>query len=593
MASSSTPTKGGSRGYVFKPRVCVCGDDSCADLMREVAALNGPLVGYFSVPSLPKAEVKRKRRPTAEFAAAAKAKQREAAFRHLKVGPNDRGAILVSFVASIHYPPAVLDLCTIRESGQPQLPETVSLALGQNLNKDCVVSYTDRDRVLLRAGDLGDFVPAPNYVLSRARSDLQRLKALQLIQVGLGGSGGKGARRSGEGAASASCGAAGMLVSPPPRLQERREAAGAKASPDDMGRRVAALLELVAKQEKALVLAHGRAVAAEQRAKDAEQDKDAQVEKDIDPWWVEEGGMSRGTLCDDQWHAGHPKAANHLFGFRDWKETKLYMWALFELEPPLTRMGVRTFMTDFEQCLCTKMRMHRGFRMETLACMWGRNAGVVGTYVSKWAQQWGEAGEDLSILNITAEFLDETCPDSYKSEGMTKVSAVPDGKDFKMHTPRANTVITRAARSSKVEATAARCISWGTPSGLSFEHTDLFLARCSEKKLVELWGPRLKKCPPGYSMLSDRGFAGTAHYYPNFNAQITPKFLAGRLQFTSAEVGSDQRICKLRYTCEVAFSRVTNEAGLQDVIPYHFFSILNAMNHWGHANVNLHEPLTT
>lgn len=92
-------------------------------------------------------------------------------------------------------------------------------------------------------------------------------------------------------------------------------------------------------------------------------------------------------------------------------------------------------------------------------------------------------------------------------------------------------------------------------------------------------------------MLSDRGFANTARYYPNFNAQLTPKFLSGRLQFTTAEVKEDMRICKLRYTCEVAFSRVVLEAALKDVIPQQFYSLLDAMNHWGHANVNLLAPL--
>ena len=64
-----------------------------------------------------------------------------------------------------------------------------------------------------------------------------------------------------------------------------------------------------------------------------------------------------------------------------------------------------------------------------------------------------------------------------------------------------------------------------------------------------------------------------------------------RLQFTPDEVSADREICKLRYTCEVAFARVVEEAGLKDVIPYSFFKIMDAMNHWGHANVNLHKPL--
>ena len=92
-------------------------------------------------------------------------------------------------------------------------------------------------------------------------------------------------------------------------------------------------------------------------------------------------------------------------------------------------------------------------------------------------------------------------------------------------------------------------------------------------------------------MLSDRGFFDTARFYPNTNHQKTPKFLSGRDQFTEEEVSSDRRICNLRYTCEVAFSRVTKTRGLHDVISKDFFPLLDAMNHWGYAMVNLAAPL--
>ena len=92
-------------------------------------------------------------------------------------------------------------------------------------------------------------------------------------------------------------------------------------------------------------------------------------------------------------------------------------------------------------------------------------------------------------------------------------------------------------------------------------------------------------------MLSDRGFANTAHYYPNTNAQLTPAFFEGRDRFSAGEVKSDYEICRLRYTCEVAFARVTVEASLKDVIPYSYFPTLDSMNHWGHAQANLYKPL--
>eukprot|EP00956_Cyclotella_meneghiniana_P036383 scaffold124957_cov70-Cyclotella_meneghiniana.AAC.2 len=54
------------------------------------------------------------------------------------------------------------------------------------------------------------------------------------------------------------------------------------------------------------------------------------------------------------------------------------------------------------------------------------------------------------------------------------------------------------------------------------------------------------------------------------NHKKTPKFLSGYDQFTVEEVLVDRKICKLGYTCEVTFSRM-----------------LDSMNHWGHATVNL------
>jgi hypothetical protein len=131
---------------------------------------------------------------------------------------------------------------------------------------------------------------------------------------------------------------------------------------------------------------------------------------------------------------------------------------------------------------------------------------------------------------------------------------------------------------------------------LAVDHTHMYFARASEKAIVEEFGKYdkaalMRKFPRGWRMLADRGFRGTAMYYPNLNAQLTPHFLSGRLQFTSEEVASDYDLCKLRYTCEVIFSRVTNVKGLRDVIPYSRFAHVSDMLHWGHARINLGQPL--
>jgi hypothetical protein len=97
--------------------------------------------------------------------------------------------------------------------------------------------------------------------------------------------------------------------------------------------------------------------------------------KKFDEMLLIEGGLSRTTLLSSKWHKKHPTAVNHLFGFKNWTELKLYVWALFLLKPPKKesrksgnegvarkvqrRMSISD-MSDFERCLLTKMRIHRG-----------------------------------------------------------------------------------------------------------------------------------------------------------------------------------------------------------------------------------------
>jgi len=223
--------------------------------------------------------------------------------------------------------------------------------------------------------------------------------------------------------------------------------------------------------------------------------------------------------------------------------------------------------------------------------MWGRRRQQIGEYCKEYISLWGQAGEDLSLLEVSHEFLEHTLPKIFTEHGYTRIGALPDGKDFMIDTARTNSMVSRAMRSDKVKNSAVRCISWMTPANLSFEHTDLFLARCSEKKLVDLWGKRFKNFPAGWDMLADRGFAGTERSYPNMNRQRTPNFLKKRKQFAEGEVMIDMVLCKLRYTCEVGFARVTSMKSLKDRISFWFFNDLDSINHWGHAMVNLMKPL--
>ena len=152
------------------------------------------------------------------------------------------------------------------------------------------------------------------------------------------------------------------------------------------------------------------------------------------------------------------------------------------------------------------MRIQTGITNTMISFIYGRDPSQCGRFISAAMKKIGKAGQALSILDIDPEYLEKTWRQQYKDEGLEKCCAVPDGKDFMIHITWSNTLFNRASYSDKVHHSAVRCISWSTPEGLSFEHTKMFLSQASEKSLVELWGPRLKKCPRGWFMLLDCDF---------------------------------------------------------------------------------------
>ena len=100
----------------------------------------------------------------------------------------------------------------------------------------------------------------------------------------------------------------------------------------------------------------------------------------------------------------------------------------------------------------------------------------------------------------------------------------------------------------------------------------------------------LSKCPPGWVILADRGFAFDASRYPNLNRQVTPHFINKRDQFTKEELSTDLSVCKLRYNSETHFARVTDTSSLLDVVPFAYFPILQDILDWAEGKSNLCQP---
>ena len=98
------------------------------------------------------------------------------------------------------------------------------------------------------------------------------------------------------------------------------------------------------------------------------------------------------------------------------------------------------------------------------------------------------------------------------------------------------------------------------------------------------------KIPPGWYLLADRGFADDTMKYKNLNSILSPCFLEGRKQFTIEEIKKDIPLCKLRYSSECIFSRVTDLKICSDTVAVNNFHIFNEAVAWGHARNNLQQP---
>jgi hypothetical protein len=116
----------------------------------------------------------------------------------------------------------------------------------------------------------------------------------------------------------------------------------------------------------------------------------------------------------------------------------------------------------------------------------------------------------------------------------------------------------------------------------------------SDATLIEVTKQHgLQNIPPGLYVLADRGFAGCSSCYPNANSIIFPSFVLGREQFEVEEVKKNISICRLRYSSEVFFSRVTDSAMMRGVVEMNKLKHFYAHLAFSHARNNIcYEPLS-
>ena len=142
---------------------------------------------------------------------------------------------------------------------------------------------------------------------------------------------------------------------------------------------------------------------------------------------------------------------------------------------------------DVERCLITRMFFHSFSRMKIMAMFIDRDRTTVGEIIKQWAQRWANVGMDLSILDITDDYLTKEVPDRNIDLGKSELVFV-DGKDYLCAPKRSDTTIEKAQFSSKNEKTAARDLTFSTPAGLVCEESPLFCGRGGERQIIEWMG---------------------------------------------------------------------------------------------------------
>ena len=212
------------------------------------------------------------------------------------------------------------------------------------------------------------------------------------------------------------------------------------------------------------------------------------------------GGLSRLTIFWDEWHDEHDEAAHVLFGYRNWKETKQYLRDYFpdELGPdsawpsPIVANLIDSDLknvplTQVEKCLLCRMFFHLRDRQKFLALIIDRHRTTVGNVIKEWAPLWGEVGEDLSILDVTEDYLIKEEPDKIAELFLEKI-VFNDGKDWRIGSKHNDNVATKLMYSAKNDCDSARGESWTSAAGLGFEHTRVYGANLSENALQRLHG---------------------------------------------------------------------------------------------------------
>lgn len=237
--------------------------------------------------------------------------------------------------------------------------------------------------------------------------------------------------------------------------------------------------------------------------------------EDVTEMLVRFGGVNRINLFNKDFHAKYPGAAKCLWGANTYDELITLVECAFPdvkidnaptIHPPSKKPSKKRksptplpdadyFTTPLERCLVCRLFFRLNLSEEFIALLFGKHRTTIGNILKEWAPRWGKFGEQISILDITEDYLTKEEPQRSTIVGVQKTINV-DGTDTKIETSRKDATSKAIAFGAKNDDFCARSLNWATPTCLTFEHTPQFLARASEKAINEEWGSQGKKKAP-------------------------------------------------------------------------------------------------
>jgi len=481
----------------------------------------------------------------------------------------------IKYVAWHHFDPCFISQKALTRKGKYVCVDTVPDAFVKSVIQSDGESngYTDADRF-----DKKFYFAVPSYPLSKASGDLEEVEKNTRLQV-----------LTDEVAAAA------------PRSSRRASPAnqthgpqGPPTAPDRMDQLMKENLELKEKlQVYEETIRFLNESTQEPSPQQSSENGTTTVTNSDQFTELKFQGVNRMSVASDEYHAAFPKACACFFRFESWELLKDFIEDMHDL--PYERPDKRKGLSKFEQCLLTLFYIESGCNLQFIAQVYGfADHTTVSKIVNAWVPVWGEVGRHLSILpGLTSAVMDELVPQSYIDLGLEDVGAILDGKDWYTETVRKDRAVAQASHGNKLKHSSFRVMTWSLLCGINFEHTHAFLARASEKKLVQLWGRygKLKNIPACKQVLADKGFDQTTGFYPNHNTVLHPAFLHGHKQFSPEQNAYNLRVCQLRYSCETVYAHVTKCTRLYGFVPRREFHHFQHICDWGHGRANLYLPL--